>query len=87
MSSLIVDTHPRAREVSIGEDELTVLLADGRKISVPVTWFPRPMHAPPDARQRFELIGDGEGIHWPGIGEDLSIAGLLLGTPALRNQP
>jgi hypothetical protein len=79
MSSSVVEIRPRAREVSINEDELTVLLADGRKISVPLVWFPRLLHATADQRQNFELLGEGEGIHWPDIDEDLSVAGLLRG--------
>jgi hypothetical protein len=77
MSSSIAEIRPKAREVSISDDELTVLLADGRKISVPLVWFPRLLHATPNQRQNFELLGDGEGIHWPDIDEDLSVAGLL----------
>jgi Protein of unknown function (DUF2442) len=69
----------KAREVSINDDELTVLLADGRKISVPLAWFPRLLHATTDQRQNFELLGEGEGIHWPDVDEDLSVAGLLRG--------
>jgi hypothetical protein len=79
MSSSVVEIRPRAREVSISDDELTVLLADGRKISVPLAWFPRLLHATTDQRQNFELLGEGEGIHWPDVDEDLSVAGLLRG--------
>lgn len=71
--------RPRAREVAITEDELAVVLADGRKISVPLVWFPRLLHATTEQRQNFELLGEGEGIHWPDIDEDLSVAGLLRG--------
>jgi hypothetical protein len=81
MNSSSVEIRPKAREVSIDEDELTVLLADGRKISVPLAWFPRLLHATEDQRRNFELLGDGEGIHWPEIDEDLSVAGLLRATP------
>jgi Protein of unknown function (DUF2442) len=66
-----------ARDVSINEDELTVSLADGRRIAVPLAWFPRLLHATRGQRQNFELLGDGEGVHWPDIDEDLSVAGLL----------
>jgi uncharacterized protein DUF2442 len=79
MSSSVVEIRPRAREVAITEDELTVLLADGRKISVPLAWFPRLLHATVDQRQNFEILGEGEGIHWPDVDEDLSVAGLLRG--------
>jgi Protein of unknown function (DUF2442) len=71
--------RPRAREVSVSDDELTVLLADGRKISVPLAWFPRLLHATAEQRRNFELLGGGEGIHWPDIDEDLRVPGLLRG--------
>ena len=79
MSSTVVEIRPRAREVSVSDDELIVLLADGRKISVPLAWFPRLLHATADQRRNLELLGDGEGIHWPDVDEDLSVAGLLRG--------
>jgi hypothetical protein len=79
MNSSVVEIRPKAREVSISDDELAVLLADGRKISVPLAWFPRLLHATTDQRRNFELLGDGDGIHWPEIDEDLSVAGLLRG--------
>jgi hypothetical protein len=70
---------PQATDVSIRGEELNVLLADGRKISVPLSWFPLLLQATPTQRQNFELLGGGQGIHWPDIDEDLSIAGLLAG--------
>jgi hypothetical protein len=79
MSSSVVEIRPTAREVSVGDDELTVLLTDGRKISVPLAWFPRLLHATAEQRRNFELLGEGEGIHCPDIDEDLSVAGLLRG--------
>ena len=83
MSSSLPDVDPRAKEVAVSDDELSVLLADGRRISVPLAWFPRLLRATPAQRARFELIGDGQGIHWPDIDEDLSVAGLLRGTPSV----
>ena len=82
MSSSVVDANPRALDVSISEDELTLALADGRRVSVPLAWFPRLLHASPSQRSKWELLGDGEGIHWPEVDEDLSVAGILRGTPA-----
>ncbi len=87
MSSLVVEARPRAVEVSVTDDELRVVLADGRALSVPLAWFPRLLHANSAQRQRFELLGDGEGIHWPDVDEDLSVAGLLRGTPAPARRP
>ena len=83
MSFSLPDVDPRAKEVAVTDDELSVLLADGRRISVPLAWFPRLLRATPAQRARFELIGDGQGIHWPDIDEDLSVAGLLRGTPSV----
>jgi Protein of unknown function (DUF2442) len=82
MSSSVVEANPRAQDVSVSQDELTVVLADGRRISVPLAWFPRLLHASPAQRSNWELLGDGEGVHWPEIDEDLSVAGILRGTPA-----
>jgi hypothetical protein len=59
-----------------------VILADGRTITVPLVWFPRLMAATAEARQRWELVGDGEGIHWPDADEDLGVEGLLRGQRA-----
>jgi hypothetical protein len=74
-----IEIHPRASAVSVGGEELTVRLDDGRTVSVPLSWFPRLLKATADQRQNFRLIGGGEGIHWPDIDEDLSVAGLLAG--------
>ena len=68
--------------IDVGEDELTVSLVDGRRVSVPLAWFPRLLNATPSQRNNWQLLGDGEGIHWPEVDEDLSVAGLLKGTPA-----
>ena len=81
MSSLAVETKPLARQVEVTDDELTVVLADGRRISAPLAWFPRLLRATPEQRANWELLGDGEGIHWPDADEDLSVSGLLRGTP------
>jgi hypothetical protein len=69
----------RASELVITEDELTVTLTDGRRISVPLVWFPKLLNATAAERNQWEWIGDGEGIHWPLLDEDLSVAGFLRG--------
>src|SRR3972149_2572678 len=66
-----------AIEVSCTADTLTVLLADGRTVSVPIAWFPRLVAATPKQRADWELIGGGIGIHWESIDEDISVASLL----------
>jgi hypothetical protein len=74
-------------KVTVSDDELTVDLVDGRKISVPVVWFPRLLNASAAQREDWELIGEGEGIHWPQIDEDLSVVGILRGTRGSQLRP
>jgi len=80
MSSSGPELRPLARRVEVTSDELRVDLADGRRIIVPLAWFPRLLGATPAARADWRLLGDGEGVHWPAADEDLSVAGLLAGT-------
>ena len=87
MSSSGPEARPLARRVEVTADELRVDLADGRRLGVPLVWFPRLVSASPEARGRFELLGDGEGIHWPDAGEDISVAGLLVGAPSAGLRP
>ena len=79
MSTSPIELRPLARTVTVSEDALTVGLADGRVITVPLVWFPRLLQASPSARSKWELLGDGEGIHWPDADEDLGVEGLLAG--------
>lgn len=74
-----VRVNPRASDVVVTDDELVVSLSDGRRISVPLVWFPRLCKATPAQRSRWELLGQGEGIHWTDVDEDISVAGLLRG--------
>jgi selenophosphate synthetase-related protein len=69
----------RAIDVAVSGDELIVRLKDGRTVSAPLNWYPRLFNATPEQRANFELMGDGEGIHWPDADEDLSVAGILRG--------
>ena len=82
MSTLDDIGGPRALDVRLSDDELTVALSDGRTLSVPLAWFPRLLHATPEQRAHWEFLGDGEGIQWPEVDEDLSVSGLLRGTPS-----
>lgn len=87
MSPSAADLAPRAVRVDCSNEELTVVLSDGRRLSVPLSWFPRLLEATPGARAHFELLGGGVGIHWPEIDEDLSVEGLLRGTRAPGGRP
>lgn len=76
----------KAQNVIVTEDTLTVDFADGRSISVPLAWYPRLVYGTPEERNNWRLIGDGEGIHWLDLDEDLSVEGLLLGRPSGESQ-
>ncbi len=77
MSTSIVEHIPLAVSVTIAPDELIVTLADSRRVSVPLAWFPKLARATAGQLQNYELLGDGEGIHWPDLDEDVSVEGLL----------
>ena len=80
MNTLAVDLHPQAQNIQCTDASLIVDLVDGRTISVPLIWFPRLANATKEQLQSWVLLGNGEGIHWPEIDEDLSVNGLLIGT-------
>jgi hypothetical protein len=77
MSTLAVRVEPLAVAVRIDADSLHVTLADGREVSAPLEWFPRLRDATVAQRSRWELIGDGIGIHWPEVDEDVETESLL----------
>jgi hypothetical protein len=77
MSTLAEKIEPLAVDVAFTDDALRVVLADGREISAPLQWFPRLLRATSEQRKRWELIGDGIGIHWPQVDEDIEVESLL----------
>ena len=77
---------PRAQRVAVSDDTLSVDLVDGRTISVPTAWYPRLAHATAAERSRWRLIGEGEGIHWPDLDEDISVENLLSGCASGESQ-
>jgi hypothetical protein len=70
-------------DVRFDAERLIVDLADGRTSAVPLAWYPRLVDATPAQRANWTKAGGGFGIHWPDVDEDLSVAGLLRGAPAL----
>lgn len=85
ISAIETDT-PKAEDVKVTDDTLSVDLSDGRTISVPLEWFPRLVHATLEERNNWRLIGKGHGIHWEDIDEDISVNGLLAGKPSGESQ-
>jgi Protein of unknown function (DUF2442) len=80
MTTLVINSGTcRATAVRLTEDALVVDLADGRTVSVPLAWYPRLLQGSSDERANHRFIGEGEGIHWPDLDEDISVENLLGG--------
>jgi len=82
MSTAVKLQEVRIKDISVTEDTITAYLIDGRIISVPLAWSWRLSEATPEQRANYEIIGDGQGVHWPDIDEDISAEGMLYGVPA-----
>jgi len=78
--------YPKIVSVQVTDTWITATFTDGRRVSLPLTWSWRLERAAPAQRERWELIGDGEGVRWPDIDEDLSARGFFVGSPAPRSR-
>ncbi len=85
-TSLIEVRTAIAQHVDVTEDALIIDLVDGRTISAPLGWYPRLLYGTPEERNKWRLIGQGEGIHWPDLDEDISVENVLLGEPSGESQ-
>jgi hypothetical protein len=87
MNTLMIEIQtPKAQNIIVTDDTLTVDLADGRTISVPLAWYPRLLHGTSEERNNWRFIGDREGIHWSDLDEDISVENLLFGKPSGESQ-
>lgn len=87
MSTSPIERWPAlAQAVRVSDDTLTVDLADGRTIAVPLEWYPRLVTGTVAERNDWRLIGSGEGIHWPDLDEDISVENLLAGARSGESQ-
>jgi Protein of unknown function (DUF2442) len=75
-----------AQSVAVRDDGLTAELSDGRSITVPLAWYPRLVHGTSAERNNWRLSGQGRGIHWPDLDEDISVENLLAGQPSGESQ-
>jgi hypothetical protein len=73
---------PGATSAVVTDDALIVELSDGRSVSAPLAWYPRLLHATAEERLKWRLVAQGEGIRWPDIDEDISVASLIAGRPS-----
>jgi hypothetical protein len=79
MNTLTLENDPLATAVSITDEELTLELADGRRITVPLAWYPRLFQATAAERNHWQLLGDGYAVEWPDLDEHIGVEGLLAG--------
>ena len=86
MSIAVELVELRLSDMQVSNEQITAFLTDGRTISVPIAWSWRLSEASPEQREHYEIIGDGQGVHWPDIDEDISVEGMLYGVPARRPQ-
>jgi hypothetical protein len=77
MSTLV--SEPLALRVEFDADTMWLILADGRRLGVPLAYFPRLLRATPAQRNDYIISGGGTGLHWDGLDEDISVSALLLG--------
>lgn len=87
MGTLALNADERVETVEFTDEFLIVALKDGRRISVPLEWYPRLARADKQQLLNWEICGAGYGLHWPALDEDISTEGLLRGAPAPRPQP
>jgi hypothetical protein len=87
MNTLVAEIQiVKGIDLIVSNDSLTVELADGRTLSIPLAWYPRLLHGSQTERNDWEWIGDGEGFHWPDLDEDISVEGLILGRRSGESQ-
>lgn len=86
MNTLVLEIEPLAIGVLITDEELIVDLNDGRRMIIPLAWYPRLLHASPTERQNWQLLGDGYAIEWPDLDEHIGIEGLLAGRHSGESQ-
>jgi hypothetical protein len=79
MSTLTLEQDPLAVDLAVTGETLTVALADGRSLSVPLAWYPRLAQATEAERAHWQLLGGGYAIEWPDLDEHIGVAGLLAG--------
>jgi hypothetical protein len=80
MNTAVQIQEVRIKNINVTEDTIIAQLIDGRTISVPLAWSWRLSEATTKQRANWKIIGDGQGVHWPDIDEDISV------TTLMRNQ-
>lgn len=65
--------QPRVFKLDFTSEEIMAFLDDGRKLSIPITWFSKIRKATGQQLNNYRILPDGYHIHWPEIDEDISL--------------
>ena len=76
----------RVQQAEVTMDTLIMDIDDGRSVSAPLAWYPRLLHATAEERLHWRIIGDGDGIHWLDLDEDISVENIIMGRPSGESQ-
>src|SRR4051812_11822615 len=79
MTTLVLESDPVAVQVTVSANQLVIELADGRTVSIPLTWYPRLLNGSKAERHNWRILGDGYAIEWPDLDEHIGVEGLLAG--------
>ena len=87
MNTVMIEINKaKAKKITLSDDTIIIDLEDGRTISAPIAWYPRLLYGTKKERNNWRLIGDGEGIHWPDLDEDISIDNIIFGKSSGESQ-
>lgn len=86
MTTLVLEGEPAITNVLVTEGQFTIALADGRELIVPLDWYPRLVHATPQEKSNWRILGDGYAIEWPDLDEFIGVEGLLAGRHSGESQ-
>jgi hypothetical protein len=86
MTTLTLEGDPLAATVSVEPEKLSVLLADGRSLTIPLGWYPRLLHGSSAERSNWQLLGEGYAIEWPDLDEHIGVEGLIAGRRSHESQ-
>ncbi|SEF40044.1 DUF2442 domain-containing protein [Algoriphagus boritolerans] len=77
MSTLINLKSNQAVNLAFSNEKMTIFLEDGREIGIPLEWFPRLREATKEQLENWRFVGNGEGIHWEELDQDLLVSELI----------
>ena len=84
--TLTLEAEPEIEDVQVTDEALIVELTDGRILNVPLHWYPRLQHALPHERENWKVMGEGYGIEWSDVDEQISLVALLAGRKSSESQ-